>query len=113
MPNQYSSLDQVFHCLSNPARRAVVERLGKAPASMTELAEPFDMAMPSLLQHLRLLEEAGLVTSEKKGRVRTYQLNPPAFFAAETWLDQRRRDWNQRLDQLDDLLNQLNGESNP
>lgn len=109
MPNK--ALDEVFHCLSNPTRRAVVERLGQGKASMSELAEPFDMALPSLLQHLRLLEDAGLIGSEKTGRVRTYHLNPPAFLTAETWLDAQRNQWNRRLDQLDQLLDTLHGDS--
>ncbi|HEY0866777.1 MAG TPA: metalloregulator ArsR/SmtB family transcription factor, partial [Fimbriimonas sp.] len=72
MPNELEELDRVFHCLANPTRRQVIERLSVRPATMTELAQPFEMALPSFLQHLRVLEDAGLVQSTKEGRVRTY-----------------------------------------
>lgn len=110
MPNQAQTLDRVFHALSNSTRREVVERLAVKPASMSELAEPFDMALPSFLQHLRVLEDAGLVSSQKDGRVRTYELNPPAILLLENWLDIQRRQWNARLDQLDELLKRLEGD---
>ncbi|WP_299399813.1 helix-turn-helix transcriptional regulator, partial [Pelagibius sp.] len=71
MPNQEAALDTVFRALADPTRRAVIQRLNRGPASVTELAEPFDMALPSFLQHLKVLEESGLVRSKKVGRVRT------------------------------------------
>lgn len=74
---------------------------------MTELAEPFDLAMPSFLQHMRVLESAGLVKSQKQGRSRTYELDPPAFFLADNWLDIQRKHWTRRLDRLDSLLTEL------
>ena len=74
---------------------------------MTELAAPFDMALPSFLQHLQVLESAGLVTSEKSGRVRTFQLNPERLIEAEHWMDARRRQWETRLDQFDAFLLEL------
>ncbi len=110
MTNSQDSLDKIFHALAHPTRREVVERLSARPATMTELAEPFGLAMPSFLQHMRVLESAGLVKSQKQGRSRTYELDPPAFFLADNWLDVQRSQWNQRLDQLDALLTELHPE---
>lgn len=112
MPNNGGDLDRVFACLANSTRRDVVERLATGPASVKELAEPFSMALPSFLQHLDVLEDAGLITSQKSGRVRTCSLNPPAFFTADNWLDKQRKQWSTRLDQLDQVLNQLNNNEN-
>ncbi len=97
-------LDPLFRALSDPTRRAVVERLTRGPATVTELAEPFDMALPSFLQHLRLLEECGLLQSKKAGRVRTCALNPASFAEAEDWMKTQREIWERRLDQLDDYV---------
>ena len=97
-------LDQVFRGLADPTRRQVVERLVNGPASTSELARPFDMALPSFTQHLRVLEQAGLVTSTKQGRVRTYRLAPSALALADGWLADQRQVWEQRLDQLDIFL---------
>lgn len=104
MPNNLHALDTVFTALSHGTRRALVERLARGPAAVSELAEPFDMALPSLMQHLSILERGGLVTSEKQGRVRTYQLIPGALQGAEHWLSRQRARWDTRLDQLDQLL---------
>ncbi|MBL8521269.1 MAG: winged helix-turn-helix transcriptional regulator [Betaproteobacteria bacterium] len=104
MPNQQPVLDAVFAALSDATRRALIERLAKGPAAVSELAEPFDMALPSLMQHLATLERGGLVASEKEGRVRTYRLTPQALKPAEQWLSRQRDRWNTRLDQLDSLL---------
>jgi DNA-binding transcriptional ArsR family regulator len=101
MPNQSAQLDQVFHALADPTRRAVVRRLGSGAAAVTELARPFEMALPSFLQHLRVLEDSGLVRSHKQGRVRTYELRPKALEPVRGWLDEQRSLWEQRLDQLD------------
>lgn len=101
------SVDRVFHALSDPTRRSVVERLCRGPASVSELARPFDMALPSFTQHLRVLEAAGLVRSEKAGRVRTYRVVPGRIRAAEAWLARQRVAWERRLDQLDDYLHTL------
>jgi len=99
-------LPQVFHGLADPTRLAVVERLTRGPAPVSELAKPFQMALPSFLQHLGVLESCGLVKSTKSGRVRTYELLPGRLTAAETWLEKQRSTWNKRLDQLDaHLLN--------
>lgn len=107
MPEQTAVLDRVFKALSDPTRRQVVERLGVGPASTSELARPFTMALPSFTQHLDVLERAGLVTSTKAGRVRTYRLQPVALDVAQGWLAEQRRLWERRLDQLDDLLQTL------
>jgi DNA-binding transcriptional ArsR family regulator len=104
MPKQEVGLDQVFQALADPTRRKVIERLVSGPASTSVLAEPFDMALPSFTQHLAVLERAGLVTSTKKGRVRTYELAPAALEVADGWLAEQRRIWEQRLDQLDKFL---------
>jgi DNA-binding transcriptional ArsR family regulator len=99
-----ADLDGAFHALSDPTRRRVVERLGQGPATTSELARPFDMALPSFTQHLSVLERSGLVTSEKKGRVRTYRLAPQPLEHVDTWLAAQRALWARRLDQLDSLL---------
>ena len=100
-------VDGVFRALSDPTRRLVVERLGESPASVSELAEPFDMALPSFVQHLRILEGCGLVSSTKSGRVRTYRLDPARLQVAEDWLARQRALWERRLDQLDSYLLKL------
>jgi DNA-binding transcriptional ArsR family regulator len=102
VPNQQAaSLDHVFRGLADPTRRAVIERLGRGPAPVTELAQPFDMALPSFAQHLDVLEDCGLVKSRKVGRVRTYYLVPGPLKRVGTWLDRQRSFWERRLDQLD------------
>ncbi len=97
-------LNRVFQALADPTRRAVLQRLGGGPAPMTELARPFEMALPSFSQHLRVLESCGLVRSRKSGRVRTYELSPEPLQAAEHWISGQRVIWQRRLDQLDSLL---------
>jgi len=107
VPKRSASLDQVFQALADPTRRKVIERLVAGPATTSELAEPFDMALPSFTQHLGVLERAGLVTSSKQGRVRIYQLDPAGLAVADGWLADKRRLWERRLDQLDELLTTL------
>ena len=104
MPNQSSELSAVFQALADPTRRAVLERLGRGPAAMSELAQPFDMALPSFSQHLDVLERSGLVRSRKSGRVRTYRLSPRPLKTAENWMAKQRALWERRLDQLDNYL---------
>jgi len=108
-------VDRVFRALADPTRLGVLERLGRSPASVSELAEPYGLALPSFLQHLRVLEESRLVISEKVGRVRTYRLAPQGLKPAEDWLGQQRRIWERRLDQLDEYLRALKekGKENP
>ncbi|WP_326563914.1 metalloregulator ArsR/SmtB family transcription factor [Micromonospora peucetia] len=101
------ALDDVFQALSDPTRRRVVELLGRGPATTSELARPFDMALPSFTQHLGVLERSGLVTSEKKGRVRTYRLTPEPLAHVDDWLAGQRAVWTRRLDQLDSFLHDL------
>src|ERR1043165_600866 len=98
------TIDRIFRALADSTRRRVVERLGRGAASVSELAEPFDMALPSFVQHLRVLEDCGLVVSAKQGRVRSYQLAPKRQKAAEDWLSRQRALWEKRLDQLDSYL---------
>lgn len=97
-------LAAVFQALADPTRLAVVERLSIGPASATELARPFAMALPSFMQHLGVLERAGVTTSHKSGRTRTYQLAPDRLRLAADWLAAARNHWERRLDQLDRLL---------
>ncbi len=107
MPNQIIELDRVFHALADPTRRAVLERLSDGPAPVSELAQPFDMALPSFTQHLNVLELCGLVRSEKSGRVRTYELAPEPLQEAEQWMVAQRNLWQTRLDQLDSYLKKM------
>jgi DNA-binding transcriptional ArsR family regulator len=104
MANFDAQLPTIFGALSDPTRLAVVERLMRGPASVSELAKPFDMAGPSFLKHLRVLEEAGLARSEKKGRVRTVTLRPAALRWVEKWVARHRGLWERRLDDLGTLL---------
>jgi DNA-binding transcriptional ArsR family regulator len=107
MPQRQSidpDLPSVFHALSDPTRLAVVQRLSVSPASASELAKPFAMALPSFMQHMGVLEQGGIVTSHKNGRVRTYQLAPDSLQLASAWLAEFRNHWERRLDQLDQLL---------
>lgn len=97
-------MDGVFHALADPTRRAVVERLSRGPASTSDLARPFAMALPSFTQHLAVLERCGLVSSQKRGRIRTYRLTGAHLTTAETWLGAQRSLWERRLDQLDEFL---------
>jgi DNA-binding transcriptional ArsR family regulator len=104
MAKQSEQLNQVFQALADPTRRAVLKRLSRGPVSTLELAQPFNMALPSFTQHLNMLERFGLVKSSKSGRVRTFELAPKRLQAAEDWITDRRRLWEQRLDQLDAYL---------
>jgi DNA-binding transcriptional ArsR family regulator len=113
MPNQAVQLDRVFHALADPTRRAVLHRLSGGAAPVSELAAPFDMALPSFLQHLKVLEVCGLVSSQKAGRVRTYQLSPEPLQAAEGWMVEQRALWTRRLDQLDRYLADLKTQELP
>jgi len=99
-----SHVDSIFRALSDPTRRRVLERLSRSPASVSELAAPFDMALPSFVEHLSVLERCGLVRSRKIGRVRIYQLAPGRLRLAEDWLTRQRTLWERRLDQLDAYL---------
>jgi DNA-binding transcriptional ArsR family regulator len=104
MLNQNSKLDQMFQALADPTRRAMIDRLSRGPASVSELAKPFDMSLPAVVQHLQALEASGLVSSQKVGRVRTCQIEPEALSLAEQWLNERRVLWVKRLDRLGEYL---------
>jgi DNA-binding transcriptional ArsR family regulator len=98
------SLDLAFQALADPARRAMVERLCEGPASVSELAQPFGMSLSAIVQHIAVLEGAGLVRSQKTGRVRTCQVEPAALRTVEKWISERRVLWERRLDRLGDYL---------
>lgn len=100
-------LDILFQALGDPTRRAILERLARGPATVTELAMPFEMALPSFLGHVQRLEAAGLVTTAKTGRIRTVTLVPGAFTPVRSWLDDQRALWEGRLDRLDAYVQTL------
>lgn len=102
-----ASLDDVFFALGDPTRRAVMERLAKGAASVKDLARPFTMALPSFMQHLKVLEEGGLIRSRKEGRSRICELNPAVLNEAEDWLGQQRAIWETRFDQMDAYVMKL------
>ena len=108
MPNQLSSLDQVFQALADPTRRGMVERLVRGPASVSELSRPLAMSLPAVMQHLQVLEACGLVRSEKAGRVRTCHIEPATLRAAEAWVAEQRTAWESRLDRLGEYLAEPN-----
>ena len=97
-------VDRVFHALADPSRRLIVERLSAGPASVSELAQPLPMSLPAVTQHLQVLEDSGLVRSEKVGRVRTCRIEPQALRPLERWISDRRATWERRLDRLGDYL---------
>jgi len=99
-----AALDRVFHALADPARRSMLERLSRGPASVSELAQPLAMSLPAVVQHLAVLEESGLVSTEKRGRVRTCQIEAGSLQRAEQWINERRTQWERRLDRLGDYL---------
>lgn len=104
---QAAVADDVFYALSNTTRRKVLEQLAAGPATVSELAAPFDMKLPSFVQHLSVLERSRLVKSKKAGRVRTYELAPERFKVAEDWLSARRREWEARFDSFDAYVKHL------
>ncbi len=107
MPVESPPLNRVFQALADSTRIAVLERLSRSPAAATELARPFDMTLPSFTQHLKVLEDSGLVQSQKTGRVRTYRLAADQLRTAEDWLAKQLHTWERRLDQLDEYLLEL------
>lgn len=96
----------MFHALADGTRRSMLERLGRGPASVSELAQPLSMSLPAVVQHLQVLEQAGLVTSRKVGRVRTCELEPGALQQVERWVEARRLEWERRLDRLSAYLDE-------
>lgn len=110
MLNQSADLDRLFRALADPARRAMLERLSRGPAAVSELARPLPMSLPAAMQHLDVLVEAGLVRSEKVGRVRTCAIESEALSQAEHWINARRIEWEQRLDRLGGYLKTMESE---
>jgi DNA-binding transcriptional ArsR family regulator len=107
---QHSALDAVFHALSDPTRRAIVERLVKGSASISELARPFPVSLAAIGQHVQVLEDAGVVHSMKVGRVRTVEVTPKALATAERWFTSHRARWEQRFDRLGTVLDMSDDE---
>jgi DNA-binding transcriptional ArsR family regulator len=99
-------LDRTFAALADPTRRAMVERLVSGPATVSELAKPLPMSLPAAMLHLKVLEQCGLVTSEKTGRVRTCRIDPLVLSSAEKWVAERRQMWERNLDRLESYLDQ-------
>jgi DNA-binding transcriptional ArsR family regulator len=106
MLNHEVTLDRMFHALADPSRRAMVDRLSKGPATVSELAQPFAMTLAAVVQHLKVLEDGGLVHSQKEGRVRTCRLHAGALASAEQWIGKRRALWEKRLDRLAEVLDE-------
>ena len=104
MLNNSALFDQVFHALADPTRRAIVERLTRGPASVSELAAPMAMSLAAVMQHIQVLEESRLLRTEKQGRVRTCMINPDVLARAEAWLTARRTFWETQLDRLGEML---------
>jgi DNA-binding transcriptional ArsR family regulator len=112
MDNNQPALDPIFHALADPTRRAVIQQLGQGSATVSELAKSFDMALPSFMKHIGVLEASGLIGSRKIGRVRTCTLRPEKLAAAERWVGEQRALWESRYSNLDSLLTTLNGDEN-
>jgi DNA-binding transcriptional ArsR family regulator len=104
MLNQTATLDRVFHALSDPSRRLMVERLSLGPASVSELARPLSMSLAAVVQHVQVLEASGLVRSQKIGRTRTCSIQPAAMQSAEQWISDRRSSWERKFDRLGEYL---------
>jgi DNA-binding transcriptional ArsR family regulator len=102
-----TDLDQAFSALADPTRRAIVSRLCDGPRSVSELSEPFELALPSLLKHVRVLERSGLVSTQKSGRVRTCRIEPNALQATEAWIHRHITAWEDRLDRLESHIERM------
>jgi DNA-binding transcriptional ArsR family regulator len=110
MLNDSQQLDRAFQALSDPVRRGMLAQLSHGPASVSELASPLPISLPAVLQHLKALEQSGLVSSMKKGRVRTVRVAPEALASAETWLSRRREEWEARIDRFEAHLDAIKQE---
>ncbi|MGP8251199.1 MAG: ArsR/SmtB family transcription factor [Terracidiphilus sp.] len=104
MPTQPEKIDRVFHALGDPTRRSILDALVHRPASVSKLAEPLGITLTAVMQHLEILEDAGLVHTEKLGRVRVCRLEPGGFGALEQWIREHRKAWEQKLDRLGEFL---------
>ncbi|QIG49324.1 helix-turn-helix transcriptional regulator [Nordella sp. HKS 07] len=107
------SLTGIFQALADPTRRAVLGRLGHGPASISDLAKPFDMALPSFMKHIRLLEESGLINTHKQGRIRTCTIERKSFAMVEDWLSTQRALWEGRTDRLEHFVITRDKEQSP
>lgn len=107
MAKHEPDLSRLFHALADPTRRTIVTRLAEGPAPVTELAKPTGLRLPTVMRHLSVLEEAGLVTTSKDGRVRSCAIVPEALAPVRTWLDEQREIWEARLDRMDDYVMKL------
>ena len=110
MLNKNAALDRTFQALADVSRRAMLARLARGPASVSELARPLAISLPAVLQHLAVLEGSGLVRSRKSGRVRTCRIEPRALGLAGQWIQARRDEWEQRLDRLGEYLDSVDKE---
>lgn len=113
MANHSARLSDVFQALADPTRRDIVGALGRGPASVSALAAPFAMALPSFMKHLSVLERSGLVRSRKLGRIRTCELRPAALTSAEQWMAAQRAVWDARSDRMADFAERLHQQENP
>jgi DNA-binding transcriptional ArsR family regulator len=113
MANQYAQLTEVFYALADPTRRAIVGVLGRGPATVSALTAPFEMALPSFMKHLTVLERSGVIRSSKLGRVRTCELRPKALMQAERWMAEQRSVWEARTDRMAALAEKLHQENPP
>lgn len=109
MDRKGPDVDRVFRALADPTRRAILEKLSQGPISVSRLAEPLEMSLAAVVQHLQVLEESGLVRTEKLGRVRTCSIEPAGLSVAAKWIGERRTNWERRLDRLGDLLAEPEG----
>ncbi len=107
MTNHPADLTTILQAIADPTRRAILQQLGYGPAPVSKLAQPFEMALPTFLAHLKVLERSGLIQSRKVGRVRICELDPEPLAEVQTWLSEQRDVWTRRLDQLDEYLLQL------
>jgi DNA-binding transcriptional ArsR family regulator len=106
-----AGIHRIFHALGDPTRRAMVERLSETPVSVSQLAQPLAITLAAVVQHLQILEECGLVQTEKVGRVRTCRIEPKGFSVMETWIQERKTTWERRFDRLSDFLAEPESES--
>jgi DNA-binding transcriptional ArsR family regulator len=113
MLNYQTPLDLAFQALADPARRSILERLTKGPASVSELAKPLPMSLPAVMLHLKVLEDSGLIKSQKVGRVRTCRIEAQSFSQAERWIAERRQMWERNLDRLGTFLDDTKPEQEP
>jgi DNA-binding transcriptional ArsR family regulator len=104
MHRKKPNIDRVFHAIGDPSRRAIMEKLSQGPISVSRLAQPLNITLAAVVQHLQVLEESGLVQTEKVGRVRTCRIEPAGLSVAQQWIGDRRSMWERQLDRLGDLL---------